>query len=103
MAAEHLKEQYVGQIEESSHAFQTAVKSLHELGKKPGKDSKEWKTQLSKSEVQLEHFQILVKGFDDEFKKKFKEKIAPDDMLKLQERVKKQNVAVNFIKASMKK
>ncbi len=103
MAAEHLKEQYIGQIEASSHAFQEAVKSLHNLEKKHGKDSKEWKTQLAKSEVQLEHYQILVKGFDDEFKKKFKDKIAPDDMLKLQERVKKQNVTVNFTKASMKK
>lgn len=98
MAADHIKEPYVKQIEESSHAFQEAIKALPK-----DKNSKEWKTQFDKCGIQLEHYQTLVKGFDDEFAKTYKNKSAPNEMLKLQERVKKQNVAVNFTKALLKK
>jgi hypothetical protein len=99
MAAEHIKEQYVKQIETASKDLQSAVKKLKEYQK----DTKEWKTQFMKCEVAHEHYMVLVKGFDTEYNKQFKDKSAPNAMIALRERVKTQNVAVNFSWALVKK
>lgn len=103
VGADHIKEPYIKQIEDSSHSFKKTVDQLHELEKTKGKNSSEWKTQLSKCEVQGEHYWTLVEGFTSEFKKKYKDGFAPDPILKLKERVGKQNVAVKMYQASIKK
>jgi hypothetical protein len=74
MSKEHVSEQYVKQIEASAKAFETAMKLLN------GEvvQSVKWKAQLAKTKVADEHFEVLVKGFEEEYKK---EK-TPDSKLK---------------------
>lgn len=74
MSKDHVSEQYVKQIETSAKDFLTAMKKLDlEVH-----DSPKWKTQSLKCKVAHEHFEVLVEGFDKEYKKTS----APDKTLK---------------------